>query len=296
MSSLEIGRFINPTIKEEELPTGEALYQRLDSGLLSRTEIGAIVRNRYKETARLLDARLACAEGDNDRTKSLIALIGAFNYIRGMSVLRHDGSVDRHIAPRIMLSPSATVQVLDVARINQDDRVLELFTGGGYASFFLALTGAQAVDSVDLFTSSLYDLDETFKQAYDWVYGDLPEILRPHVTQPHFIQADCAELPDFADPRFQDHYDKVFIHPPYGKETNRLIDITEEEAFRLWISSLVSVYSRNVSPFVTYSVVPSEWTSSLEDAEFPREIFDKSEFLRLRETRMFDLTLCITRG
>lgn len=299
MLTLELSRYINPTMAESSLPkTPEELYGLLDSGNLTRDEIGAVVRNRYPETAQMLDTRLRLAS--DHEYKDLVGLIGAFNYVRGMSVIKLDGSIDRDVAPRIMLSPSAAIQTLDVAGVTKEDRVLELFTGGGYFSLFLDIRQPTVLDSVDLYTPGLYSLNRTLVNAYDWIYGDLPNGLKPASTFPNFIQADCSNLPDLSrDFRFHPPYNKVFLHPPYGRESKRLIDITEQEAFNLWVDSLKSVHQRNQAPFTIYSVIPTEWVQKLEDfftTEETMKVLQACETRLLKETRMFSLSMFVTRA
>lgn len=281
MNFLERNVYVSPTSGDFGVPlVGERLYQLLDSGTLSKREIGAIVRTRYAESAAVLDAQyqevsLACQHQpdaiQSAILKELIGKIGAFNYIRGMEVIRADGSVDREIAPRIMLSPSAAVQVLETTYIKGADRILELFCGGGYTSFFLALEQPEVLDCLDLYTKSAYDLDLTFQRAYDWIYEEVPDHLKPAFTRPNFIHGDSQKLTDLIDRQtLRGNYSKVFLHPPYGRESVRLSmlnELTELEAFVLWVNTLRHVRDVNPVPHTSYSVVPSEWADTAQEAK-----------------------------
>lgn len=280
MSFLERNDYFSPTSEDLGVPLlGERLYQLLDSGTLSKREIGAIVRTRYVESANLLggqyqEASLAYQHQPDaihlSPLRKLVGKIGAFNYIRGIEVVKADGSIDREIAPRMMLSPSAAVQLLEIADIKEGDRVLELFCGGGYASFFLALEQPEILDCVDLYTKSTYDLELTFQKAYDWIYEEVPDSFKPAFTKPNFIYGDSRLLTDLIGRQIlRGNYSKVFLHPPYGRESTRLgllNELTEFEAFNLWVNSLLHVRDVNTAIYTMYSVVPSEWTDTVQEA------------------------------
>lgn len=298
----ELLKYIRPNIVASTvtLPTNtEDLYRILDSGQLSREEVGVVVRNRYPGTAEKWDRRFEQATGFEEK-KKLLAYIRAFNYIRGMAAYRIDGSIDHEVAPRIMLSPSASLQVLDAAQVSEKDRVLELYSGVGYFSFFLAISKPERLDTVDLYAPNAYDLQKTFNTVYNWLYLDLPYDCRPSMTRPNFIIADCVALPDFQiDTRFGDYYDKIFLHPPYGKETHKSLGITEEEAFASWVDALRSVYRRNPGPFLTYSVVPGAWIKKLASGSKDDEldcVLSNVQTHPIKETKLFSLSLVITKA
>lgn len=294
MLSPDLEKFIHPAIAADQLPkTATDLYAVLDSGIATKEQIGAVVRNRYADTAALLDAILyskAAQLHEPIDLTSLIGQIGAFNYIRGMDVIKKDGTIDREVAPKIMLSPSASIQVLEKASLTPESRALEMFSGVGYFSFFLALKQPKVLDCVDLRTPEMYDLDATFKQAYNWIYGDLPQESKPNVTTPVFRQMDCRNLKVGPGLGITAEYTHVFLHPPYGRESKLLMDLSEKECRELWLNSLTQVSKTNKTDFKTFSVVPSEWTNGLEDLDGHTNTFS----LDLRETRMFPLALFVT--
>lgn len=287
-------RFIHPSIPADQLPkTAVALYAILDSEDTTREQVGAVVRNRYSETAALLDARLYSKASQLHRPSDLAPLVGqlgAFNYIRGMRVIRNDGTIDREVSSKIMLSPSASIQVLDQADLTATSRALEMFSGTGYFSFFLALQQPQVLDCIDLNTPDIYNLNETFNQAYEWIYGDLPEEFKPGVTVPQFKQMDCLELDIKTYLGIRTDYTHVFLHPPYGRQSKLLMALSEEECRSLWVNSLVRIGETNHNDFRTFSVIPSEWVEDLE----PPKGHTNPTSLSLRETRMFPLVLFVT--
>lgn len=291
VTTTELGSFAKPRSERfdmDSVPTGrEEICALIDSGKLSRNDVGVLVRSRYPETAAYVDrmgrtARRNLQEDSSAETEAAylrtVGLIGAFNYVRGMEVIKTDGSIDREVAPRMMLSPSAAIQVLSVARVTPKDSVLELCSGFGYLSLPLSVCKPAQLDCVDLRTPKLYQLDETQKRAYQWIYGDLPKELQPPITEPNFIQADCRKSARFGeDKRFHPPYNKVFMHPPFGRESKRLTKDNELQAFTLWVSTLAAVHEWNSNQFSTYSVVPSEWTDVLRvavrhDLEFPEAL------------------------
>lgn len=285
--------FLHPRLPRGKLPTtGSELYAILDSGNSTKEQVGAVVRDRYADTASLLDSRLyskAAQLHDPVDLIPLIGQIGAFNYIRGMSVIKKDGTIDREVAPKIMLSPSAAIQVLDQANLTTQSRVLEMFSGVGYFSFFLALQQPARLDCVDIQTPEIYDLDATFKGAYYWVYSGLSEESKPKVTTPAFRQIDCQNLVT-GDSGIASDYTHVFLHPPYGRQSKLLMDLPEEDCKVLWLNSLNQAARKNQTNLRTFSVVPSEWA---KDMQVPNG-HTSASVLDLRETRMFPLVLITT--
>lgn len=289
--------YLHPSIAQDRLPQStEDLYAFLDSGKATRTEIGAVVRNRYSETADLLDARLQSKIRQTHQAADIVKMvnqIGTFNYIRGISVIKKDGTIDREVAPKIMLSPSASIQVLDQADINRQSRVLEMFSGVGYFSLFLALEQPQILDCLDKHTLALYDLEKTFKEAYDYVYHDLPDQLEPSLTLPNYKMLDCANLgEDKNGLGLRNDYSHVFLHPPYGKKSRLLVDLSEEQCQALWLNSLSQIAGINSTPFRTFSVVPAEWVEDI-DNQLPAAHLNPI-IQNLRETRLFPLVLLTT--
>lgn len=293
MLSPNLESFLHPRLPVDQLPTTAAeLYAVLDSGNATKEQIGAVVRDRYADTAALLDFRLYSKAVQLHSPTDLIPLIGqigAFNYIRGMSVVKKDGTLDHEVAPKIMLSPSASIQVLDQADLAPQSRALELFSGVGYFSFFLALQQPARLDCVDIQTPEMYDLDATFKRAYDWVYSGLAEESKPKVTKPVFRQMDCQNLTT-GDSGVANDYTHVFLHPPYGRQSKLLMDLPEADCRTLWLNSLSQTARTNQTSFRTFSVVPSEW---VKEVEMPSGHTNHSS-LNIRETRMFPLVLFTT--
>ncbi len=247
-----------------------------DMGFFRRNDVGFLTRRKYPETAERVDswytqAKTAFDSKPNpqnlDRLRQTIGIIGAFNYIRGMWPFKTDGAIDRKVASRIKLSPAASVQVLAAADIQKDDRVLALFSGVGYFSFFLAVTKPATLTCIDLYTPIAYDLEKTFRNTYDWIFKRVPEDKRPPITAPTFMRADCRDLPAFGDENpTEPVFTKIFLHPPYGRESNQPNKITEADGFVLWLQSLKSLRERNGEGFEAYSIVPSEWTKALKFA------------------------------
>jgi hypothetical protein len=276
-------RFLRPEPTGLALPLpmgGKSLYDILDSNEIGLEPKGAVVRNRYPYTAAIVDRQFADTktaheanpqdQGTLHAFRKAIGLSGAFNYIRGMEVVMKDGQIDRDVAPKMMLSPSAAIQLHEVADIAETDRVLDLYAGAGYATFFLGTAGPARLDAVDLYTPKHYDLEETHKRAYRDLYADIPDSLKPPVTKPTFIEADSTQLPHFGSEKATElgltsHYDKMFLHPPYGRESTLLIpSVSEGDAFIMWVNSAISAVKANAGEATIYSVVPEEWNQTLE--------------------------------
>lgn len=259
------------TIEEGEglaYPIVSALPSSGREFYLSLTEADFVSRERLKHADRAMEldgkyttARqvyLASPSATNlDRLKRAIGYSGGFNFIDSMRLLRWDGSWDTDF-PQMRLGPSAATQVLELADIKTEDRVLELFSGGGYFTFFLALSGSQQLISLDLYTPQTYDLKLTLEATYRGIFSRLPGEVKPPFTTPTFIQADCSDLPEF-----DIVFNKVFLHPPFGRESREIVDLSETQAFVLWLNSLISVYKANKGPFQTFSIVPSEWAETV---------------------------------
>lgn len=246
------------------LPTsGREFYLSLaDDDFISKERL------RHPERALELDSEYAMARQlflANPETQNLdglrraIGYSGGFNLIDSIRLIRWDGSEDTDF-PQMRLGPSAATQVLEIADVNSDDRVLELFSGGGYFTFFLAISGPQQLTSVDLYTPQTYDLESTLKSTYRGIFSRLPDEVKPALTIPNFIQADCTDLPEF-----DMGFNKVFLHPPFGRESREIVDLSETQAFILWLRSLISVHEANKGSFQTFSVIPSEWTKTVSN-------------------------------
>ena len=203
-----------------------------------------------------------------DETKAqsglrLFAQSMAFYYIRQMRIYMSDGSIDNVFAPRIKVGPAASLQMLDLANLSENDRVLHLFSGVGYFTFFLALSQPAVLDCVDVFTPRNYNLERIFKEGFNWVYKDLPQFLHPVITRPNYLLADAAKLPELTKAEgFQaSSYNKVFLTHPFGRGYDR---ISELEAFVLWLRALDAVGRRNKGTYSTFSLLPSEWIATVE--------------------------------
>ncbi len=249
--------------------TGLELYQ-----FLKKADVESKARVKFPEITRTVDQAYSSQRATylqsptkENLTKlaSAIGFAGAFNFIEDMQPICKDGTVDGTIFPFVKLGPPAAVQVLEIAKITATDNVLELFSGVGYFTFFLALSSPQVLDCVDLYSCQTHDLESTFTNAYASIFSELSEIVRPTVTKPGFIQADCEALPNFEqDASFQHHYNKVLLHPPYGRESRKIVDLSEAQAFTLWLKSLASLSKANgQGAFQTYSTVPSEWAETV---------------------------------
>lgn len=191
-----------------------------------------------------------------ERLRSAIGFSGGFNFIDNMEAKRWDGSQDKQLF-QMKLGPSAAIQALKIANVQPEDKVVELFSGAGYFTFFLALSRPNELLCVDLFTPQMYDLGLTLDTAYEELFSQLPDEVKPPFTRPTFVQADCTNLPFF-----DKSYDKVFLHPPFGRESRKIVDLSETQAFVLWLRSLLSVNRSNTGPMRTFSLVPSEWTDT----------------------------------
>jgi hypothetical protein len=276
-------RFLRPEPTGLELPLpmgGKPLYDVLDSNVIPLEPKGAVVRNRYQLTAGVVDgiydhAEQTYTENPEDEDKKhtfrkAVGLAGAFNYIRGMEVVKKDGQLDRDVAPKMMLSPSAALQLHEVAQIEETDKVLDLYAGAGYSTFFLGVATPARLDAIDLYTPTHYDLVETNRRAYEQIYADVPEALKPPVTTPRFIEADSTQLPNFKTAEAMElgldtHYDKMFLHPPYGRESTRLIpSVSEGDAFIMWVNTAMSAAAANGGDAKIYSIVPEEWNHALD--------------------------------
>lgn len=277
----QMEHFLHPDAIGIRMPrTSQELYAALDTNLVDFWVKGAVVRDRYPLTAKRMDdifhvaeaAYLADPSNEEARTGYLraIGLTGAYNYIRGMEVIKSDGSIDRDVAPKMMLSPSAALQLHEVAQIQPEDRVLDLFCGTGYSTFALGAANPAVLDAVDNFTVANYQLPQTMERAYDMIYQHVPGPLKPPVTMPRFLEQDAASLPEFGGQDaeaagFAGHYDKVFLHPPYGRESTRMMpSISEGDAFILWINSLRSVNRANSGDATVFSIVPEEWQGAAQ--------------------------------
>lgn len=274
--------FLHPEAIGIRLPrTSKELYAALDTDLVDFWVKGAVVRDRYPLTAKRIDDIYGIAETayvsapDDEQAKKAylqaIGLTGFYNYIRGMEVITAEGEVDRDVAPKMMLSPSASLQLLETAQISEEDTVLDMFCGTGYATFALGTANPSRIDAIDNFTIPRYQLPKTMDRAYSMIYKDVPDALKPPVTRPTFIEEDCASLPDFdgqdaAEKGFAEHYSKVFLHPPYGRESTKMMpSITEGDAFILWVNSLRSVNKANKGDATVFSIVPEEWHGAIRD-------------------------------
>ncbi|MGI8419062.1 MAG: hypothetical protein ACR2LN_00285 [Candidatus Levyibacteriota bacterium] len=296
--------------------TSRQLYAVLDApdkeesaeyGKVSFLDKGHIVRMRYPVTAQRLDTIFYNAwrahEEDltnkekKDAFRKAIGLTGGYNYIRGMHVLKKDDTVDREVAPKIMLSPSAALQVLEAANIQEDDRVLDSLCGTGYSTFTIGTMTPQRLDAVDNYTPAHYKLPETMMRAREMIYKDIPQDLQPKVTMPNFLDVDATALPKFGTEQanqqgFAEHYDKVFIHPPYGRESVKMrSNLSEGDAFILWVNSLRSLKEANRGKSTVFSVVPEEWQSTVRDIIEGTSAEDaiRKMYAKLREIKYYQL-------
>jgi len=187
-----------------------------------------------------------------------IGYLGAFNLIDEIRLVKQDGTEDSGYK-KMRLGPNAATQVLEIAAITDQDKILEMFSGGGYFTFFLSLSGPDSITGIDLFTPGIYDLNSTSQPVFERMFSRLPDQLRPQFTSPNIIQADCTNLP-----RLNTEFNKIFLHPPFGKASREIVDLSESEAFILWLESLISAYETIGGNFETFSVVPSEWTDVID--------------------------------
>jgi len=222
-----------------------------------------------EKLAERLRAAIKSYEAAPDEMKAqlglwLFAQRMALFYIRKMLVYKSDGSIDAVFAPKIKVGPAVSIQLLDAANVTSDDRILHLFSGVGYFTFFIALNRPAILDCVDAFTPRDYNLPRTFLECFNWIYQDLPGSLHPTITRPNYLLADASKLPRLSRASgFQaSNYNKVFLTHPFGRGYDR---INELEAFVLWLKSLDAVGKRNKATFSTYSLVPSEWMVTVEE-------------------------------
>src|SRR3989339_85478 len=218
--------------------TGKAFYQQIK-------DFESKARGKYPQLAFRIDERYELerktflnnpSEETLLRLRQAIGNLGAFNFVEGLVPIVRRGQILKEAFSRAKLGPGSAVQILETSALRPQDRVLELFSGLGYFSFFLSLRHPQALDSVDLFSGDVYDLDETFSRAYRDIFSAIPGELRPEVTNPRFVKADCTALPPFGQGELGD-YDVVFIHPPFGRESAKIVSLSEEEAFELWVNT-----------------------------------------------------------
>jgi hypothetical protein len=226
---------------------------------VKRSDIGSLIQLRYKGTAKKLRVQLERAKFKKN-LNHLIALIGAFNYIMGISVFKKNGQQEiRSKLTSIMMGPSQAIQFLQILNVKPEDSILELFSGAGYLSFFLAIKQPRSLDCVDVRTSKIYNLSRTFNQGLKFVYKELPKELQPQVTQPHFIHGDIANLSDLIDSRkIADSYSKIVLHPPFGRNGTQIL-ANEAEAFVLWLTALIHIVDNIKGNPDIYAVIPSEW-------------------------------------
>lgn len=266
--------YLKPNVeKSGAVVSRETFFTILENGGFSREDIGVMVRDRYGQTALQVDRQFEIAYenyvlDNNPITLNLLrqalGKLGAFNYIRGISILKKDHSIDRTVAPRVMITPSASIQLLDIAKLTSSDRVLEVFCGVGYFSFFLALEQPAVLDCIDLHSPQTYDLDETFQKGFEWIYSEISQALRPNFTTPKFILHDAQALASCEHLHLP--YTKAFLHPPFGRESTRIDaigELDEIKAFGLWIKSLSSLHRLHPVPFCAFSLVPTEWPESI---------------------------------
>lgn len=209
-----------------------------------------------------------------DELRRAIGTLGGFNFIDSMYPIRWDGTADVDYN-QMRLGPSASTQVIQIADVKKNDRVLELFSGAGYFTFFLAISNPEALTSVDLFTPQIYDLRSGLQNTYSSIFSKLPEEVRPRFKSPEMVQEDCTALPTF-----ETDFNKVFLHPPYGRESRLIVDISETQAFLLWLNSLASARAVISGEFQTFSPVPTQWAEvveSIKSGVSPEEIIAELE-------------------
>lgn len=285
MSYVELERAITYSSVESLPQNGNGLCRFL----IDELDFVSRARLKYPEIANTLDQsyelqRQAYLKEPTDlnlrKLRRNMGSVGAFNFIEHMSPVSLDGSENGSIASGMKLGPGAAAQVLKIADIQDTDRVLELFSGAGYFTFSLALAQPQSLESIDLYSSEIYDLGSTFDSTYERIFSRAPDKLKPLFTSPRFIKGDCTDLAKLS----LIGSDKVFLHPPFGRESRKIVDLDEIKAYVLWLKSLLSVYATNSSDlFQTYSIVPGEWIDALlEQQENGVEIEESIKSLKAK--------------
>jgi|GEM_PF-4259789 len=248
---------------------------QIDARTVTKNFVKETVTSRYPHTDKALR---------ND--PNLEVLHQAFSYVRGIPIYFKDGSLDHEFAHQMMTSPSASIQVLDKARINSSSKILEIFSGFGYLTIFLALTKPEQLICGDLFTPTVYDLPTTFNKALEYIY----EKNIPTCTQPEWVQLDGTRPLPFPNLSF----DNILLSPPFGRGSQQLFPaIGEDKAKDIWLMSIE--HSKRLlkdSNSTIISTVPLEWTNSLNLIPILETVH---EIIPLKNTQRFPIGMVITK-